>query len=93
MIPAPEVSILTVLFKGFTDLTKDYSDMVPRPLPAPSSIERSRLLSVHATRRRELKSLYERRAAVEALIDCLERYRAVTPAGSGRCIEFTAAEK
>ncbi len=46
-------------------------------IPAPSSLERSRLLSADLIRRQTLARLYERRAAVEDLIRSLEDYQRV----------------
>ena len=50
---------------------------MPIALPAPSSAERIRLLSVDAIRRRALERLYERKDAVEDLIRSLAGLQAV----------------
>lgn len=50
---------------------------MPIALPAASSSERSRLLTVEHMRRQALKRLYDRRSAVDNLIRSLEDYREV----------------
>lgn len=62
------------------------------PLPAPSSDERSRLISGDFIRTRALERLYERKAVVEDLIRSLEDYQQV---GTRRaeCIEISAPQK
>ena len=60
-------------------------------LPAPSSAERSRLLSTDHIRQRALERLYERRAAVDDLIRSLEEYQRVKGRRRAQCIEFSAA--
>ena len=44
-------------------------------IPHPDSADRSRLLSVQQMRRRALERLYERKFAVENLIQSLEDYK------------------
>ena len=64
--------------------------MLAYTLPATSSAERSRLLNVNALRRRALERLYERRAAVDDLIQSLERYQDSTEGRRAPCIQFSA---
>ena len=61
-------------------------------LPAPSSAERSRLLSTDHIRRRALERLYERRAAVDDLIRSLEEYQRAKGRRRAPCIEFSAVQ-
>jgi hypothetical protein len=67
--------------------------MTPIPLPAADASERSRLLVVDVIRRRALQRLYERRNAVDILIQSLEDYQRARESGSGRSISFSAARK
>ena len=67
--------------------------MAPLPLPLASSAERSRLLCVDSLRRRALERLYERRAAVDELIQSLERYQSANEGRRAPVIEFTAGSK
>jgi hypothetical protein len=67
--------------------------MVAIALPPPHSAERNRLLSVDALRRRALERLYERRAAVEDLIQSLEDYQRSNLGHKARCLEFSAARR
>lgn len=55
--------------------------------------ERSRFPTVETVRRRALRRLYERRAAVEQLILSLERYQQAPQAQRAECIEFNAGRK
>jgi hypothetical protein len=66
---------------------------MPIALPAPSSAERIRLLSVDVIRRRALERLYERKDAVEDLIRSLEGYEQCHKACAAECIELSAARK
>jgi len=70
-----------------------YQENMPITLVASSSAERIRLLSVDAIRRRALERLYERRDAVEDLIQSLEGYAQCHKACAAACIEFSAARK
>jgi hypothetical protein len=67
--------------------------MAPIALPPASSVERNRLLSVDAIRRRALERLYERREVVEDLIQSLEDYKRCNQTRKAECIEFSAARK
>jgi hypothetical protein len=67
--------------------------MTPIPLPAASSIERSRLISGDYIRLRALDRLYERKAAVEDLIRSLEDYQRTTQPKPGVCVPFIAPRK
>lgn len=60
-------------------------------LPAPSSPERSRLLSVDLIRRRALDRLYRRRVAVEGLIRSLEEYELAQKNVPGECVSLRPA--
>jgi hypothetical protein len=62
-------------------------------LPPSNSSERSRILAVDLMRRRALDRLYERRAAVETLIQSLEDYQKIREARLSRSVDFTAARK
>jgi hypothetical protein len=62
---------------------------MPIPLPAPSSAERYRRMSVDALRQRALDRLYERRSAVENLIIALEEYRRSQEARRAHCVDFS----
>jgi hypothetical protein len=64
---------------------------MPITLPAPSSAERARLLSVDVIRRRALERLYERRDAVEDLIRSLEGYEQCHKVCAAECIKLNAA--
>jgi hypothetical protein len=72
--------------------------MMPITRPAPSSVERNRLISSDVVRNRALQRLYRRRTAVEDLIRSLEDYqrsnrrsnqRSSQPCGAER-MEFSA---
>ena len=68
--------------------------MMPIHLPQPSSEERSRLLSVGAFQSRALDRLYQRRTAVENLIQALEAYVKCKQDGLAPCLEpFTVERK
>ncbi len=67
--------------------------MTPIPLPAADASERSRLLVVDVIRRRALRRLYERREAVDILIQSLEDYQRTQLSGTGRSVSFSAARK
>ncbi len=62
-------------------------------LPAPSSAERIRLMSVDVIRRRALERLYERREVVEDLIRSLEGYEQCHKVCAAERIDFSAARK
>ena len=66
---------------------------MPIALPAPSSAERIRLMSVDVIRRRALERLYERREAVEDLIQSLEGYQQCHKVCAPERIDFSAARK
>ena len=66
---------------------------MPIALPAPSSAERIRMLSVGVIRRRALERLYERREAVEDLIRSLEDYKQCYKVCAAERIDFSAAQK
>ena len=59
-------------------------------LPAVSSSERNRLLSVDSVRRRALERLYERREAVKNLICALEGYQGSREARLAQCVTLGA---
>lgn len=67
--------------------------MMPILLPTADASERSRLLAVDLIRRRALERLYERRVAVETLIQSLEDYQRVREARVARPIALSAARK
>ncbi len=67
--------------------------MTPIPLPAADASERSRLLVVDVIRRRALQRLYERRNAVDLLIQSLEDYQRARKSATGRSLDFSAARK
>lgn len=67
--------------------------MTPIPLPAADASERSRLLVVDVIRRRALQRLYERREAVDLLIQSLEDYQRTHGSGTRRPVSFSAARK
>lgn len=62
-------------------------------LPAPSSAERIRRLSVDACRRRALERLYERSNAVEDLIRSLEGYAQCHKACAAERINFSRQQQ
>ena len=64
---------------------------MPTLLPLPTSEERSRLLTVDFIRRRALDRLYQRKAAVESLIQSLEDYQRAQDTLVAAPVEFTAA--
>lgn len=66
---------------------------MPITLPAPSSAERIRLLSVDVIRRRALERLYERRDAVQDLIRSLEGYAQCHKACAAECVELSVVRK
>ena len=61
--------------------------------PKPVLQQRCRLLPDDGVRRRALARLYERRGAVDQLIESLERYQVSQAAHRGKCIEITSATK
>jgi hypothetical protein len=67
--------------------------MTPTMLPAPMTVERSRLISSDYIRARALDRLYERRAAVEDLIRSLEIYQRSHVSRRAECVEFNAAPR
>ena len=66
---------------------------MPIALVSSSSADRVRASSADAIRRRALERLYERRDAVEDLIQSLEGYEQCHKARRAACIEFNAARK
>jgi hypothetical protein len=52
-----------------------------------------RIKALDALRQRALERLYERKAAVDELIDCLENYQRCHERPAGSCIEISAAPK
>jgi hypothetical protein len=62
-------------------------------LPAPSTAERNRLLSVEALRRQALERLYRRRNAVDDLIRSLEGYQMAAQSPRAEVVPFTVARK
>jgi hypothetical protein len=62
-------------------------------LPTISSPERNRLMSVDLIRRRALDRLYQRKAAVEDLIQALEDYQRAESHQKAECIDFSVARK
>lgn len=67
--------------------------MLPILLPAADDSERSRLLAVDMIRRRALERLYQRRNAVENLIQSLEDYQRVHEARAASAVNFSASRK
>jgi hypothetical protein len=67
--------------------------MMPITLPSPSSAERNRLLTVHVMRTQALDRLYERRAAVDNLIESLEDYMRCKQSRSAECVDFLSAAR
>jgi len=55
--------------------------------------QRYRIASTDGIRRRALERLYQRRSAVDQLIESLERYQTVQTARRAECIEITSAAK
>jgi hypothetical protein len=72
---------------------RKYPIMATISLPTSNSSERSRILAVDLMRRRALDRLYERRAAVETLIQSLEDYQKIRDARLTQSVDFTAARK
>lgn len=62
---------------------------MPIPLPAPSTAERYRRLSVDALRQRALERLYERRCALQTLIEALEEYERSREVRQAQCVDFS----
>lgn len=62
---------------------------MPIPLPAPASAERYRRLSVDALRKRALERLYERRSALQTLIQALEEYERSREVRRAHCVDFS----
>jgi hypothetical protein len=67
--------------------------MMPILLPVAHASERSRLLAVSVIRRRALERLYERRKAVESLIQSLEDYQRVREARVASPVYLNASRK
>jgi hypothetical protein len=67
--------------------------MMPILLPAADASERSRLLSVDLIRRRALQRLYDRRTAVDNLIQSLEDYQRAKATMATAPMPFTAERK
>jgi hypothetical protein len=67
--------------------------MIPIALPSPSSSERTRILAAHAMRTQALDRLYERRDAVDNLIQSLEDYLRCKQARSAECVDFLSAAR
>ncbi|MCU1238143.1 MAG: hypothetical protein JWP63_6110 [Candidatus Solibacter sp.] len=55
--------------------------------------DRSRSTSTDNNRRRALARLYERRIAVDELIDSLERYQSAQSTRRASCVEITFVKK
>ena len=66
---------------------------MPISLPAPTTTERVRLLSMDFIRQRALERLYERRAAVDSLIQSLEEYGRTQESHRAMCIDITSRRK
>jgi hypothetical protein len=62
-------------------------------LSTPSSSERSRLLSVDAIRQRALERLYERKAAVDQLIETLEDYQRSQNGRPAECPNISVVQR
>jgi hypothetical protein len=67
--------------------------MMPIVLPTSTSPARSRLPAVNSIRHRALERLYERRAALESLIQSLEDYQRVHQTGFATPLGFSAERK
>ena len=57
-----------------------------------SAQQRYRLSSTGSLRRRALERLYERRSAVDELIESLERYQSAQASRRANCIEITSGQ-
>jgi hypothetical protein len=66
---------------------------MPISLPAPTTPERVRLLSMDSIRQRALERLYERRAAVDNLIQSLEDYERAKESRGANCIDITSRRR
>ena len=66
---------------------------MPISLPDAAAAERIQLLSMNAIRRRALERLYERKVAVESLIQSLEEYERAQAPRRAPCIEITVRQK
>jgi hypothetical protein len=69
--------------------------MLPMPtsLPAPATEERMRLLSMDTIRWRALERLYERRTAVDRLIQSLEDYERSREIRGASIVEISGRRK
>ena len=67
--------------------------MTPILLPRADASERSRLLVVDVIRRRALQRLYERKNAVDNLIQSLEEYQRSNQSAITAPLSFTGARK
>jgi hypothetical protein len=65
----------------------------PNALSIQAQPQRCRFTSTDSIRRRALERLYERRSAVEQLIESLERYQRDQAAQRANCVEITFARK
>lgn len=63
------------------------------PLPPHSSAERNQLIAVEVIRRRALSRLYERREAVNELIQALEEYQNTRNTRLGQCVTLNVGRK
>lgn len=67
--------------------------MIEIALPSPTSADRNRLANLQAIRRRALDRLYQRREAVDDLIQSLEVYLKSKESRRAQCIEFVSARR
>jgi hypothetical protein len=81
--PAVELYLIDVLKPVLAMPVPD--DRISRP----DSAERSRLLAADEMRKRALAPLYARRAAVEDLIQSLERYQRSQDTSMAECLGFS----
>ncbi len=57
-----------------------------------SDQQRYRITATDSFRRRALERLYERRCAVDQLIESLERYQAAQSSRRANCVQITSAQ-
>ena len=67
--------------------------LMPTSLPAPDTEERIRLLSLDTIRSRALERLYERRSAVDKLIQSLEDYERSRKFRGAPCVQINGRRK
>lgn len=67
--------------------------LMPTSLPAPATEERIRLLSMDTIRWRALERLYERRSAVDKLIQSLEDYERARQFRGAPIVEISGRRK